>query len=149
MEPIRVPGPPAEAFNKNRPVSDLIRAQVNHFKHLEYKLSARQRQGIPQHEISTEGDAAQYIAAMTAFLLAAPAPLPQVAPGPQLVAPRRPAPAEPAEGLAIAASAETEIAPGVPPQAAPVPPPKQSAPASIPKSGPGTKAGGSAPRRKQ
>jgi len=35
MEPIRVPRPPAEAFNKKRRVSDLIRAQVNHFKHVE------------------------------------------------------------------------------------------------------------------
>ncbi len=40
MEPIHVPGPPKEAFNKNRPISDLIRAQVNHLKHVEAK-SAR------------------------------------------------------------------------------------------------------------
>ena len=43
MEPILVPGPPKEAFRKLRPVSDLIRSQVNHFKHLEAKLPAEVR----------------------------------------------------------------------------------------------------------
>ena len=41
MEPIHVPGPPKEAFNKNRRVSDLIRAQVNHLKHIEVQASRR------------------------------------------------------------------------------------------------------------
>ena len=65
MEPIHVPGPPKEAFNKNRPISDLIRAQVNHLKHVEASLPADQRSKIPQHEITTESDAANYIASMT------------------------------------------------------------------------------------
>jgi len=52
MDPIHVPGPPKEAFNKNRRVSDLIRAQVNHLKHIESKLPANLRQGIPQHPSS-------------------------------------------------------------------------------------------------
>jgi len=116
MEPIRVPGPPPEAFNKNRPVSDLIRAQVNHFKHLEQKLSAEQRQGIPQHGISTEGEAARYIAAMTAFMIAQPAAAgpagPEATTGIRLVSSRPATVAEPAEGLEIAASADTETTPG-------------------------------------
>ncbi len=65
MEPIRVPGPPIQAFNKNRPISDLIRAQTNHLKHIEQSLSPSQRQQIPQHAVVTEADAANYIAAMT------------------------------------------------------------------------------------
>lgn len=68
MDVIHVPAPPKKAFDKLRPISDLIRAQVNHFKHLEAKLSPEQRQGIPQHRITTENDAAHYIAAMTTFL---------------------------------------------------------------------------------
>ena len=68
MEVIHVPAPPKEAFQKLRPISDLIKAQVKHFKHVEAKLSDEQREGIPQHRITTENDAALYIAAMTRFL---------------------------------------------------------------------------------
>jgi hypothetical protein len=125
MEPIRVPHPPAEAFNKNRRVSDLIRAQVNHFKHVEQKLSAGQRKTIPQHEISTEGEAALYIAAMTAFLrgqpVSAPSPGRQAVPGIRLVGRRPAARPKPAEGIAIAASAEEETASGAIPKASPTP----------------------------
>ena len=69
MEPIRVAAPPKEAFNKHRHVSDLIRKQVNHFKHLEHKLPDDLRSAIPQHHVVTEDDAARYIASMTALLL--------------------------------------------------------------------------------
>jgi len=68
MEVIHVPAPSREAFNKLRPMSDLIKAQVKHFKHLEEKLSPDERQAIPQHRINTENDAALYIAAMTRLL---------------------------------------------------------------------------------
>ena len=115
MEPIRVPHPPPEAFNKNRRVYDLIRAQVNHFKHVEQKLSAGQRQAIPQHEIGTEGEAALYIAAMTALLRGQPvatsSPGQQPVAGIRLVGPQRVARPKPADGIAIAASAETKSAP--------------------------------------
>jgi hypothetical protein len=84
MEPILVPGPPKEAFRKLRPISDLIRSQVNHFKHLEAKLPAEVRTNLPQHVIVTEDDAARYIVAMTGFLRSriAEAPAPSVAPTP-------------------------------------------------------------------
>jgi hypothetical protein len=103
MEPIHVPGPPKEAFNKNRRISDLIRAQINHLKHLEFKLPANVRQQIPQHRIVTEDDAARYIAPMTRLLRAqavagAPAQTP--------VGVRRPTPIRPVQGLALAAGAE-------------------------------------------
>jgi hypothetical protein len=110
MDPIHVPGPPKEAFNKNRRVSDLIRAQVNHLKHIESKLPANLRQGIPQHPIVTEDDAARYIAPMTRLLRAQAAAAPQAASpsaGPMLVpsAPPAASTAQPAQGLDLAASA--------------------------------------------
>jgi hypothetical protein len=111
MEPILVPGPPKEAFNKNRRVSDLIRAQVNHLKHIESKLPASLRDGIPQHPIVTEDDAARYIASMTRLLRAQANAAPQVATpstGPTLVPPPAPHPANaalPTQGLELAASA--------------------------------------------
>ncbi len=69
MNTILVPGPSKEAFNKHRRVSDLIKAQIAHFKHLEQKLPIELRRTIPQHPILTEDDAARYIAPMTKLLL--------------------------------------------------------------------------------
>src|ERR1035437_4978896 len=69
MDTILVPGPPKEAFNKQRCMSDLIKAQIKHFKHLEEKLSPELRRTLPQHPIVTEDDAARYIAPMTKLLL--------------------------------------------------------------------------------
>jgi hypothetical protein len=103
MEPIRVPRPPSQAFNKNRRVSDLIRAQTNHLKHVEEKLSPSLRQQIPHHAIVTEADAASYIAAMTHLFQAqgdsAATPSAQASTRP-------PTPIRPAAGLQLAASAE-------------------------------------------
>lgn len=104
MEVIHVPPPSREAFNKSRPMSDLIRAQVQHFKHLEEKLSPEERQSIPQHRVITENDAAQYIAAMTRLLRSSVS---------EAASPRKPlrmrskAPAKKASspGLSLAASA--------------------------------------------
>jgi hypothetical protein len=101
MELILVPGPPPSAFNKHRRVSDLIKKQVEHFKHLEEKLSAEERAKLPNHAVVTEDDAARYIAAFTRHLhtkRAAPAP-------------RKPIKMDPRSakqgGLAIAAAADT------------------------------------------
>jgi hypothetical protein len=104
MEPIRVPKPPSHAFNKHRRISDLIRAQTNHLKHVEEKLSPALRQQIPQHAIVTEADAASYIAAMTRLF--------QVQgdiasePSAQQPAARQPIPIRPTTGLQLAAGAE-------------------------------------------
>jgi hypothetical protein len=68
MDVIQVPAPPKEAFNKHRRISDLIKAQIAHLKHVEEKLSAAERVGLPRHAIVTENDAAQYIAAMTRLM---------------------------------------------------------------------------------
>ena len=105
MEPIVVPETPKSAFNKNRRVSDLIRKQVEHFKHLEGKLPPEIRASLPQHAIVSEDDAARYIAAMTRFFLSGKAAATK--PGkPVLMR----APASPEEGLALAASAESGAA---------------------------------------
>ena len=103
METIHVPPPPARAFNKNRPISDLIRAQINHLKHLEEKLTADARQQIPQHAIVSEDDAAQYIAAMTR-LLRSQAPAGATAAPASPVVPKKAILIRPAQGLDIAAS---------------------------------------------
>lgn len=74
MEPIIVPAVPKESFNKKRRISDLIRQQVAHLKHVEQGLPEADRVAVPQHGIVTEADAALYIAAMTRLLREKPAP---------------------------------------------------------------------------
>ena len=107
MEVIHVPPPSREAFNKSRPMSDLIRWQVSHFKHLEEKLSPQERLSIPQHRISTENDAAQYIAAMTRLLRQGTSePAAKKPTGP--IAMKPPKQKRSLEGLALAASAEAD-----------------------------------------
>jgi len=104
MEVIPIPPTPKEAFHKGRPISDLIKAQVAHFKHVEAKLSPEQRDSIPQHRITTENEAALYITAMTRLLrsgVSEKSAKPKLVP---MTAKRSPA-RTPAKGLAIAASA--------------------------------------------
>jgi hypothetical protein len=112
METIRILSAPKEAFNKNRRVSDLIRQQVNHFKHVEPKLSPEMRRGIPQHAVVTEDDAARYIAAMTRALrgqsAATNAPIP-------ISDARQPIASVAAQGLSLAAAAESAERPPRPP----------------------------------
>ena len=102
MEPILVPGPPKEAFNKHRHVSDLVRKQVEHFKHVEQKLPEEVRATLPQHQIDTEDEAARYISAMTSYLLSRPRPK-QAAK--KTVAIKPPAPIRPGRPLTLAAAA--------------------------------------------
>lgn len=132
MEPIVVPGPPKSAYNKNRPISDLIRAQVAHFRHLEEKLSPDVRATLPQHQIVTEDDAARYIASFTRYLrtrtpaahvAAAPTATAQPARSPIVMPQRDDRPLE------LAASAQ----PATSPQAKAAPPSSNTQPASAPK----------------
>jgi len=104
MEIIQVPPPSKEAFHKGRPMSDLIKAQVKHFKHVEEKLSLQHREKIPQHRITTENEAAQYIHAMTRLLRSGVGEQPAK---PKLIpiSAKKSAARTPAKGLAIAASA--------------------------------------------
>jgi hypothetical protein len=59
MTVIRVPRPPAEAQNKNRRLSDLLKAQIKHFRHAEEHYI---------DSIKTEGEAANYIKHVTRLL---------------------------------------------------------------------------------
>ena len=103
MEVIHVPPPGKTAFHKGRPMSDLIKAQIKHFKHVEEKLSPEHREKIPQHRITTENEAALYITAMTRLLRSGVGEKPSK---PKLVpiSAKKSAPRTPARGIAIAAS---------------------------------------------
>lgn len=103
MEVIRVPGPSKQAFHKGRPISDLIKAQVRHFKHVEEKLPPEHREKLPQHRITSENEAAQYIHAMTRLLRSGVTEKPEK---PKLVpiTAKKSVPRTPAKGLDIAAS---------------------------------------------
>jgi hypothetical protein len=103
MEPILIPSVPREAFNKHRPISDLVRKQVEHFKHIESRLPPEVRAKLPQHEIVTEDDASRYIGPITAYLLSRPVP---AAPAAKKIVPIKPPPAvRRSPPLALAASA--------------------------------------------
>ena len=89
MATIRVPGPPPEAFRKNRPISDLIKSQIKHFQHLEHKLRLDLPTKFSPHDLTTEAAASQYISEMTTALRnrasgAQPTPAPiRVVPSPK------------------------------------------------------------------
>jgi hypothetical protein len=104
MDVIQVPATPKEAFNKHRRISDLIKAQVAHLKHVEEKLPSTQRPALPSHAIVTENDAAQYIAAMTSFIRGESKPAAK--PKKHVVAIRNTAPID------LAAAAEPDKRPG-------------------------------------
>jgi hypothetical protein len=66
---IRIPLPPASAYRKDRPISDLIKAQLRHIQHAESaRLPKEKRDGRRAEEIHTEAEAASYIAAVTRVL---------------------------------------------------------------------------------
>ncbi len=97
MATILVPAPPKSAFNKDRPVSDLLRGQLKHFHHIEASLPPALRSNMTPRDYATEEGAARYIAHLTNALqsvgkAAAPIPI------------RRPARAS--RPLAIAAAAD-------------------------------------------
>jgi hypothetical protein len=66
---IRVPRPPASAFNKDRPAGCLLQAQLRHFHHAESaRLSKAKRDGRRPEDIHSEAEAADYIAKITRIL---------------------------------------------------------------------------------
>jgi hypothetical protein len=66
---IRVPLPPDSAFNRDRPVSSLLKSQLLHIHHAESaRLPREKRDGRHPEEIHTEAEAASYIAAITKLL---------------------------------------------------------------------------------
>ena len=71
---IRIPKPRHNAFNKHRPISTLLRMQVRHFHEIEKQLLLAELTDIEL--IKTEGQAAEYVAKMTARLLGTPSSKP-------------------------------------------------------------------------
>ena len=68
MAVIKIPEPPKSAFNKDRPVSALLKNQILHLHEAELRFPARDQTNIYINNIKTEGQAAQYIRQVTAIL---------------------------------------------------------------------------------
>lgn len=65
MVVIKVPTPPQNAADPNRPISSLLKAQVEHLYAAEKRLPSRYRSEIYVNAIRTEGEAANYIREVT------------------------------------------------------------------------------------
>jgi hypothetical protein len=68
MAVIKVPQPPKSAFNKNRPVSALLKNQILHLHEVEKRFPPAHHSNIYINAITTEGEAAAYIQKVTARL---------------------------------------------------------------------------------
>jgi len=65
MALIHVPRPKQSALDLDRPVSSLLKTQIEHFYNAEIRLTSRYQTGIYVNAIRTEGEAANYIRAAT------------------------------------------------------------------------------------
>jgi len=65
MPMIHVPKPPKSAFDPKRPVSALLKSQIDYLQHAERRLPLRYRSEIYVNAIKTEGEAANYIRQVT------------------------------------------------------------------------------------
>jgi hypothetical protein len=65
MTLIHVPRPPKSAKDPSRPVSALLKTQIQHLYEAELKLPIGQQTNIYTNAIKTEGEAARYIQAVT------------------------------------------------------------------------------------
>jgi hypothetical protein len=68
MKPIHVPRPPRSSMDSGRPASSLLINQVEHMHIAEKRLPLRYRTDIYVNAIKTEGEAAGYIAEVTAAI---------------------------------------------------------------------------------
>ena len=68
MTLIKVPKPPRSALDKDRPISSLLKTQVEHLQAAEFRLPAKAQTNIYINTIKTEGEAAEYIRQVTARL---------------------------------------------------------------------------------
>lgn len=62
---IPVPKPPKSAYDPDRQMSSLLKAQVDHLREAESKLPLRYRSELYVRAIQTEGEAARYIRDVT------------------------------------------------------------------------------------
>ena len=65
MTMIHVPRPPKNAFNPNRPVSALLKAQMEYLHEAEKRLPLRYQSEVYVNAVRTEGEAAKYIRHVT------------------------------------------------------------------------------------
>jgi hypothetical protein len=65
MTLIHVPSPSQSAMNPDRPVSSLLKIQMEHLQQAEKRLPPRYQTEIYINAIKTEGEAANYIRAVT------------------------------------------------------------------------------------
>jgi len=87
---IPVPKPPKSAMNPDRPVSKLLRNQMEHLQRAEFRLPMKQQTNIYINAIKTEREAADYIRRVTQAIHDAHGVEPQsAAPGQVAVTPRR------------------------------------------------------------
>jgi hypothetical protein len=71
MTVIKVPKPPQSAYDPNRPISALLKMQVEDLYEAERRLPTRYRSEIYVNAIRTEGEAANYIRVVTEAIHAA------------------------------------------------------------------------------
>lgn len=62
---IRIPRTPAAAFDKNRPASELLKAQARHARAVAEMLPPSRRPAVTPQPIETEHDTAEYIGHVT------------------------------------------------------------------------------------
>jgi hypothetical protein len=65
---IKVPRSAPGSFHKHRPISDLLKSQIEHLKEAEMKLRPETRTGVDINSIKTEEEAGLYIRKITAIL---------------------------------------------------------------------------------
>jgi len=71
MARIQVPKPPNSAYDPDRPMSSLLKSQIEHLREAEGKLPLRYRSEWYIKAIRTEGEAAKYIRDVTQSIHAA------------------------------------------------------------------------------
>jgi len=71
MTLIHVPRPPKSAYNPDRPITSLLKSQVEHLYEAEKKLPLRYHTEIYVNAIKTEGEAARYVREVTEAIHAA------------------------------------------------------------------------------
>ena len=65
MAVVHVPKPPKSAYDPNRPMSSLLRSQIDHLQEAEARLPLQYCSRLYAKAIKTEGDAARYIREVT------------------------------------------------------------------------------------
>lgn len=65
MTLVHVPRPPQSAMNPQRPVSALLKAQLQYLQDAELRLPAKYQSDIYINAIKTEGEASEYIRLVT------------------------------------------------------------------------------------